>query len=150
MIASPLALIRWLQNQNQHKLYEVKQLKNKRSLNANGYAWALINEIANVTRVPNMEVYEVMLQRYGQVSVIELRSDVPAHKYFKHYRILSTEEANGDVYITYMIFKGTSQYNSYEMSVFIDGLVYEAEQLDIPTLNDLEIEIMVQENEKER
>ena len=149
MIASPLALIRWLQNQNQHKLYEVKQLKNKRSLNANGYAWALINEIANVTRVPNMEVYEVMLQRYGQVSLIELRSDVPAHEYFKHYRALEAEEVNGDVYITYLIFKGTSQYNSYEMSVFIDGLVYEAEQLDIPTLSNLEIERMIHD-EKER
>ena len=36
-----------------------------------------------------------------------------------------------------MIYRGTHTYNSKEMSVFIDGLVQEAKQLDIASISSI-------------
>ena len=40
----------------------------------------------------------------------------------------------------YKVIKGSSEYDTKEMSVFIDGIVQEAEQLGIDTLPPAEIE----------
>ena len=49
-----------------------------------------------------------------------------------------------------MFYIGTSQYDSKEMSIFIDGLVQEARNLGIQTLEDIEIENLIKEMEKEK
>ena len=108
---------------------EVKQFRPKRSLNANNYAWKLITDIANELRTSKDEVYLLMLKRYGQSAKIDLRKDIDASLYFDYYQTLETK---GD-YSTYLVCIGSSKYNTYEMSVFIDGIVYEAKQLNIPT-----------------
>ena len=57
MIGKPDELIKWLLNQDRDKLFEVKQHREKRSLNANAYAWALIGKIADVVKASKDEVY---------------------------------------------------------------------------------------------
>ena len=54
---------------------ELKKYRLKRSLNANNYAWSLLNEIANVLRADKDEVYLRLLKRYGQSDMISVRSD---------------------------------------------------------------------------
>jgi hypothetical protein len=108
---------------------EVKQYREKRSLNANNYAWKLITDIANELRTSKDEVYLLMLKRYGQSAKIDLRKDIDASLFFEHHQAIETK---GE-YTTYFVCIGSSRYNTYEMSVFIDGIVYEAKQLNIPT-----------------
>ena len=62
MLGKPLDLINWLYNQEKDKLYEIKEYKQKRSLNANAYMWVLINEIANKVHLSKEEVYLNMLK----------------------------------------------------------------------------------------
>ena len=47
---------------------------------------------------------------------------------------------NGKEFTHYRIYKGTSEYNTREMSIFIDGVVHEAQNLDIETKTPAEIE----------
>jgi len=123
--------------------------KNKRSLNANNYAWKLITELANEMRLSKEEVYMQMLKDYGQSykieTPIENKINDDSIKYFEKRDVFVKD---GQVYQEYIIFRGTSGYDSKEMSIFIDGLVQECRQLGIETLEDLEIKRLLKEMEK--
>lgn len=60
----------------------LKEHRPKRSLSANGYMWALINQIAAEMRISNDEVYHRLLCDYGtfervdgQIQYISIRAD---------------------------------------------------------------------------
>ena len=74
-------------------------------------------------------------------------SNVNASDYFKYYEEQGVFKNNGNTFRSYLVFKGTSQYDSREMSIFIDGLVQEARQLGIETLEDIEIKNLIKEME---
>lgn len=131
--------ITWLLSQDREKLFEVKEHKEKRSLNANAYAWKLITEIGNVTRLSKEEVYLDMLKHYGQSEIVSVLSKINVSGYFKYFEAVGSASLQGKDFTHYKVYKGSSEYNTYEMSVLIDGIVHEAEQLDIQTLTPAEL-----------
>ena len=50
MIGTPEEISRYLWQLDKEKIYEIKEYKQKRSLNQNSYAWKLITELGNVLR----------------------------------------------------------------------------------------------------
>ena len=112
---------------------EVKQYRAKRSLNANNYAWKIITEIANIVRASKDEIYLKMLKRYGQSDLISVLSHIPVEHYFKYYEEAGESELNGKMFTHYRVYKGSSEFDSREMSIFIDGVVSEAKELGIQT-----------------
>lgn len=98
--------------------------RDKRSAEQNALAWAYITEIANCLRRNKFDVYFEMLKRYGQSFIIstELDEDLLG-SYFKYYESLPGGQ--------YIIYRGSSEYDSYEMTVFIDGVMSEAEEMGI-------------------
>lgn len=135
-------IIKWLFNQDKDKLYTIQEYKEKRSLNANNYAWKLITEIGNRINLSKEEVYLKMLESYGQSEMISVVSDIDVTGYFKYYKLAGSSELNGKIFNHYIIYKGTSEYNTKEMSIFIDGVVQEAKQLDIEVRTPEQIEEM--------
>ena len=113
---------------------EVKKHRAKRSLNANNYMWSLINEMANVLRTSKEDVYLVMLKRYGQSEIISVLSNINISGYFKYYDIAGTSKLNGKEFTHYKVYKGSSEYDTREMSVLIDGVVSECKDLGIETM----------------
>lgn len=134
------AIINWLLEQDQEELFEIKEYKEKRSLNANNYAWKLITEIGNVLRLSKEDVYLRMLEDYGQSEMISVLENINVDGYFKYYKAVGTSTLNGKVFVHYKIYKGTSEYNTKEMSIFIDGVVQEAKELGIETKTPRELE----------
>lgn len=98
--------------------------RDKRSAEQNALAWAYITEIANELRRDKFDIYFEMLKRYGQSFIIatELDEDLLG-TYFKYYESLPGGQ--------YIIYRGSSEYDSYEMTVFIDGIMSEAEEMGI-------------------
>lgn len=139
MIGKPKELIRWLLEQDQDRLFKVDTYHRKRSLTANAYAWVLIGKIADVVRASKDEVYLMMLKRYGQFQFVSVLSDIDVSGYFKYYEPYADTVLHGKHFTHYRIYKGSSEFNSREMSVFIDGIVSEAKELGIETLPDAEI-----------
>ncbi len=121
--------------------------RNKRSLNANNYAWELITNIANQLRLSKEEVYLQILKDYGQREYICMLSNVNPSRISKYYEELGIIKQNGKTFKSYMFYVGTSHYNSKEMSIFIDGLVQEAKNLGIETLEDKKIKELIKEME---
>ena len=81
-----------------------------------------------------------MLKDYGQSEIVSILSSINPIGYFKYYEEVGTSVLNGKEFTHYKIFKGTSEYNTKEMSIFIDGVVQEAKQLDIETKTPEEID----------
>ena len=140
MIGKPEELVKWLFTQDREKIFEIKEHREKRSLNANAYAWALIGKIADVLRTSKDEVYLKMLKRYGQSDLVSVLSSIDVSGYFKYYEPVATTELQGKEFTHYRIYKGSSEYDSKEMAVLIDGIISEAKELDIETLPPEEIE----------
>lgn len=140
MIGNPQEIIQWLFDQDKNKKFEVKEYHKKRSLNANAYAWALIGKIADVLRSSKDEIYLEMLKKYGQSEIVSVLSDINVTRYFKYFEEIATVKLQGKNFTHYKVFKGTSEYNTAEMAVFIDGVISEADELGIDTLPPNEVE----------
>lgn len=139
MIGKAEEIIKWLFNQDREKLFEVKEHREKRSRNANAYAWVLIGKIADVSRASKEEVYFDMLKHYGQCEVVSVSSAINVAGYFKYYEEMGKSELNGKEFTHYKVFKGSSEFDSREMAILIDGIISEAEQLEIETLPPSEV-----------
>ena len=144
MIGSAQEIIGWLFQQERDKLFEIKEHRPKRSLTANAYAWALITEIANVLRMSKEDVYLRMLKDYGQSVTVTMRSDVDPSRYFKYYEPFRDGIAKGRKFTAYKVYVGSSEYDSREMAILIDGIVQEATNLGIPTITENEVKKLLQ------
>lgn len=117
-----------------------KPWREKRSTNANAYCWVLINKIADLLRISKEDVYLSMLKAYGQSEIVSIRSDISPEGYFKYFEEIGKGYVNNKEFTHYKLFKGSSEYDTQEMSILIDGIIQEAEALGISTLTPNEIE----------
>lgn len=124
--------------------------KQKRSLDANAYACVLMTKIANHPDISSSkeEVYEQMLQKYGTFYededgyiTITVKKSVDMSKVDGHWKYIKD---NGR-FASYLMIKGSSEYDTAEMAHFIDRIVEEAKELGIETATPDELERMKQE-----
>ena len=122
---------------------EINKYREKRSMSQNAYAWTLITKIAQSINPPmnKGEVYVEMLKRYGQGGFISIQADKASNvtRAFDYYVQKGEGEVNGKKFLHYMVYIGSSKYNTKEMSTFISGIVEEAKDLGIETLTPDEI-----------
>ena len=120
---------------------EFKIHRNKRSLNANAYFHVLCGKMANKVGRSMSYVKNNMISSYGQVLIINdeqmvMKSNIPP-EIMEEQEILHTKlakvGAEPKTYF-YRIYRGSSTYNTEEMSKLIDGTVMEAKQLGIETM----------------
>lgn len=128
-------------------VYDVKidKHREKRSLNANAYLWKLVTEIGNILNKSKEEVYLQMLIDYGQSEMVSILSEIDVKGYFKYYKLAGTSLLNGKEFNHYKIYKGSSEYDTKEMSILLNGVVQEAKNLGIKTKDDIELERLVEE-----
>lgn len=139
MIGNKKEIINYLLDKSDNKQYEIKEKRKKRSLSQNSYAWQLITEIGNLIGKSKEEVYFEMLKSYGQVSEISMLSSIDPKGYFKYYQIVSKRLFNNREFTIYRIYKGSSEFDTKEMTIFIEGIIQECKQLDIETMTPNEI-----------
>lgn len=124
---------------------EVKRWRKKRSLDANAYAWVLIDKIAQATGVPKTEIYRKAIREIGGVSEIvcvrteavdKLREGWEAHGLGWQTDVMPSKiEGCTNVVLYY----GSSTYDTQQMAALIDSLAQEAQALGIETLPPHEI-----------
>ena len=145
MTGTTAHIIRWLTTQKQEAVWEIKKHHKKRSLDANGFYWKLVSELADSMRVSKNEVHNMLLRRYGQAEGVDGRLVtvyIPdTEKAFKQalmaedYHIKPTSYvqagSKGQTFRAYILLRGSRTYNAKEMSVLIDGALQECEQAGI-------------------
>lgn len=110
----------------------IDKWRDKRSLEANNYAWHLVGKIADCVGASKDEIYLEMLKQYGQTYVCKVLNEKiglfkRSQKYCAEHESLEAE-AKAQYF---RVWVGSSEYNTEEMSAFINGIVSEAEELDI-------------------
>ncbi len=118
---------------------KIDKYREKRSLNANAYAWKLLTEIGNVLRISKENAYFKMLKEYGQSELISVKAHIPITEYVKYCEEAGESTLNGTLFKHYRVYKGSSDFDKREMAIFIDGIVQEAKDLDIDTRTPEEI-----------
>ena len=155
MIGSKEELVLWLMQQPEGKTYELKEHKEKRSLNANAYFWVLVGKIAKATHSTNQIIHNALLRDYGQIDIQDGVAQwvvLPeSYKLTESDYLLATpnkvkmQSKKGEVQgIVYIRLRGSHTYNTEEMSRLIDGTVMEAKELGIETLTPFQLEEMKQ------
>ena len=125
--------------------YEIERKKKKRSTDANALCWKLCTEIANVLRADKDSIYVDMLKKYGQSDVVSVLAAVDVKGYFKYYDEFGRGSVNGKEFIHYRVYKGSSEYDTKEMSILIDGIIDEAKALDIEVISERERTLLLEE-----
>lgn len=118
----------------------VKRYKAKRSLDANAYAWVLIDKLAERMRLPKEEVYRDHIRHIGGVSetvcVMDRAVDKLTAAWGKYGLGWQTEtfpsKIDGCTNVT--LYYGSSTYDTGQMSALIDALVQSCKALNIETL----------------
>lgn len=142
MIGNAEKIIEYLFKEDREKLFEIKEYKEKRSLSQNSYAWKLITEIGNKLGKSKEDIYFQMLKDYGQSEIVSMYSSINPSGYFKYYEEIGTGIVNNKEFTHYKIFKGSSEYDTLEMKIFIDGVIQECSNLGISTLTEEQIKEM--------
>lgn len=133
MIGTQKEVINWALEQDKDKKLEIKIYRPKRGLKANAYYWELLNELANVLKLGNDELHFMLLQKYGQVQMVSVLATIDVSGYFKYYTEAGESTLNGKLFKHYKVYKGSSEMDSREMSILINGLVEECKAQNIQT-----------------
>lgn len=140
----------------------VKEFSKKRSLNANAYYWTLVNELSAELKITNSAMHNMLLRRYGapemiggRLCYVTMPDTVEAEQKVLEadtYHLKPTSDVrigtDGSFWRTYVMLKGSKQYDTKEMTRLIDGVVSECKELGIETATPEELKRMVEEYEK--
>lgn len=148
MIGTKIEIKSWLDTQPD-KEYEIKEHRQKRSLDANGYLWVLISKIQDVIGIPKEDIYRDMIKGVGVYEVVPIKNEA-VNKFCEAWQknglgwITETTKSKLDGYTNVLAYYGSSEYDTKEMSRLIDGIVQECRELDIETKSDEEIKSLIE------
>ena len=144
-IGRPEDIAKYLWQLDKEKKYEIKEYKEKRSLDANSYMWVLCKELADKLRITKEEVYKKNIKEVGKFEIIPIKKEA-VNTFINAWTIKGIGwfcdilgESKIPGYVNIIAYYGTSVYNTYEMGIFIDGIIQECESVGIPTLTEEQI-----------
>lgn len=140
------------------------QWREKRSLDANAYMWVLLTKQAEALKISKTRAYNIALRRYGQPEIIDgsvMYTPIPDTEEAEEtaieaetFHIKPTSQVmagkDGVMYRTYKMIRGSSTYDTKEMSELIDGIVSDCKDLGIDTATPDEIKHMLDLYEQNR
>lgn len=119
---------------------EIKKHRNKRSLDANAFCWALCSDIGKALKppVPKEEIYRNAIRGLGKHDLLLARADTVeafSSSWSKNgtgwFVEIAGQSKLEPEYVWIYAYSGTSSYDSKEMAILIDGLVDDAEQMGL-------------------
>lgn len=126
---------------------EIVVKKKKRSRNANNYFWELLTQLCQEMNIDLIEEYKKRVKELGICKTIEIDTkDMPFFNHLWNDRGVAwftekVEEIGNKTILN--AYYGSSSYNSKQMSRLIDNLVQDCKEVGIQTLDELEIERML-------
>lgn len=135
---------------------EIKEYRKKRSLNQNDMYWSVLTSFAEVLNISNARAHNLLLRRYGQ---LERYEDKPVYVVLpdteeaekradeaESYHLKPTSQVkegkDGQMYRTYMLLRGSSTYDTKEMTRLLDGLLDECKEMGILVMSEREASLL--------
>lgn len=148
MIGTSNKIITYLLEQAKDKQFELKEYKEKRSLNANAYFHVLVNQLARHFNISDEDMKIKMNLDYGTIARFEdgriKGCKVPKETNMKEiYKYSKWYKEDDDGYDCYIFYKETHILNTKEMSQLINGVVQECEDAGIEVKTPEEIKSLL-------
>lgn len=150
VVATVASYIDSLDENKQYTLI-IQEKKKKRSLNANAYAWVLLDKLAAVLHIGKTELYRSYIKEIGGNSDVVCVIDKALDDLRKGW------EHNGLGWLTetmpskiagctnVIVYYGSSTYDTAQMSRLIDMIVQDCKENGIETLTPAELQSMCDE-----
>ena len=152
-VENPFEARRFLATKKEKKyVADIKEWRERRSLDANAMCWAIIGKIAGKMGLPPEEVYKEAIRDVGDnYEVMPVRNDA-----LERWKVVWQSNGLGwlceeigpsklDGYTNVRNFYGSSVYDKAQMSRLIEGLLAEARAFGIDTLSDREKALLLEE-----
>lgn len=147
------AVMRFLRSKKD-KPYDltIKEHRNKRSQDANAYAWVMIGRLADAMRITPNEVYrQAIVNIGGNYEVVPIKEQ--AVKKFKEvwekqglgWPVLDLGPSGIPGYRNLRAYYGSSTYDTRQMSQLIDNIIQDCKALGIETKSQEEINSLLGE-----
>ena len=152
-VENPFEARRFLATKKEKKyVAEIKEYRERRSLDANAYMWVLVGKLSGKLGLPPEEIYRAAIRDVGDnYEVMPVRNDALE-------RWKAIWESNGlgwlceeigpsklDGYTNVRNFYGSSAYDKAQMSRLISNIVQDCKALAIETLTQAELARLTEE-----
>lgn len=130
--------------------YDIVPRKKKRSLEANAYAWTLIDKLAESTGLSKVEIYRDTIRDVGGVSDTLCMKDEAVEMFCRVWQDkglgwqTETFPSKLPGCVNVIAHYGTSVYTTAQMSRLIDHLVQDCKALGIETLSPDRLQSLVE------
>lgn len=154
MTGTAAQIVSFLMNADREQLWDLREHSKKRSLTQNGYYWTLVTKVASKIRRSTAYVHNQMLREHphpflldGKTVLIPLPDTDEAENAAMESQTFHVKPCSqvivgkdGQRLRTYMMIRGSSDFDTKEMSVLLDDLIQEAQAQGIETITPQELE----------
>ena len=152
-------IIVWLMNQDKNKLYDIKEHRSRRSMDANAYYWVLVGKLAKKLNISTARLHNLLLRDHGlpfmidgHISMQPIPDTEAAEEQVLEsstYHLKPTSgviEGKDGIYRWYIVLRGSSTYNTEEFSGLLNRIVAECKEQGIETMTPEELHRMRLDN----
>jgi hypothetical protein len=149
MTGTAAEIIQYLFDQDKTKRWDIKEHREKRSLDANAYFHVLCDKLRLKLGISMARCKNHLIADYGQIQYLpdgapmiyktNAPEDYMAELETIHTKCIKVTEENGKEVFFYRLYRGSHEYDTKEMSQLIDGTVQECKAVGIPTMTPDEI-----------
>lgn len=124
---------------------EIKEKKQKRSREANAYAWALLDKLAAKLHIPKEDIYRDVIKNIGGNNETVCVQNKAVERLCEGWKrngigwVFNTFESKIEGCTNVILYYGSSTYDSAQMHRLIDLIVQECKQQNIETLTPEEL-----------
>ena len=153
MVGTIEQVIQYLFKQDKSKKYEVKEVKRRRSLDSNAYAWVLLGKLQDKLHIPKEDIYKSLIKEIGSYEVIPVKNEA-VERFRQAWSknglgwITETTKSKLEGFTSVIAYYGSSSYNTSEMSRLIELIVQECKQQDIETMTPNELNSLLESWDK--
>lgn len=131
-------LIPKMLNLPEDKEYELKEYKEKRTLNQNSYYWKLLNELSNKLKIPSTELHFELIKKSCPFEEYLVPYEASLRG-IEYYIEKGKIERNGKLFKTIRVYVGSSRLETVEFGILLDNLIEECKLQNIETMTESEL-----------
>lgn len=138
LIGNKNKIISWLLNQEESKIFEIKEYKEKRNLDQNAKYYKLLNELALTLKIGVEELHFEMLKNYSVRYQVLIPQDIEVRG-IKYYELKKTIKKDNKLFNIYEVYVPSHELKTDEFAMLLNGLIEECKVQDIEVRSPSEI-----------
>lgn len=138
LIGNKNKIISWLLNQEEKKIFEIKEYKEKRNLSQNNKYYALLNELALTLKIGVEELHFEMLKNYSVRYQVLIPKDIELRG-IKYYELKKTIKKDNKLFNIYEVYVPSHELKTDEFAMLLNGLIEECREQNLEVRSPSEI-----------